>query len=80
VGNGDHDPDDEEPGPLADSTSAAGERDAGEGEAHSATLLAWHEASSRPSQAALWAIPLAVAVSLLLMLVWLVVLVLTSNS
>ena len=35
---------------------------------------------SRPSRAALWAIPLAVAFSLLLMLVWLVVLALTSNS
>jgi single-stranded DNA-binding protein len=33
VGNGDHDQDDEEPGPLANSTSAAGERDAGEGAA-----------------------------------------------
>ena len=34
----------------------------------------------RPSRSALWAIPLAVGFSLLLMLVWFVVLALTSNS
>ena len=33
LGDGDHDQDDEEPGPVAGSTNAAGERDAGEGTA-----------------------------------------------